>query len=72
VTNGHVNREAVFAIERFAAYVACVDKLAREMYRFHMVFYIGLVLICFATAPTLKQACVRIFHDIFVEHYPIS
>ena len=71
VTDRHVNRQAVFAIEGFSTDSAVVYKLSWEMNRFHMVFDVCFVLIFFATTLASEQPCFSVPFYVFLQDYPV-
>ena len=64
----HVDTQAIFAIERFAAYLAFIDKLPREMNRLQMIFNICFILICLATAPAYEESSLGILFYVLLQY----
>lgn len=66
-----MNRKAVFAIEPLGTNLTIINKLPREVNGFNVIFYVGLVLIGFATTATHKQSCFGIPFNVFFKHNSI-
>ena len=71
VTDGHVNRQAVFAIKGLSTDSAVVHKLSRKMNGFHVIFYVGFVFILFSTTLASEQPCFSVSFNVLLQDYPI-
>ena len=71
VTDGHVNRQAVFAVKCLSTDSAVVHKLSWKMNGLHMVFYVGFVFVFFSTTLATEQSRFSVSFNVLLQDNPI-